>query len=138
MLARVTLIGWVYEKTLDYLEDGTCVLKLIVKTGPNGPNGKNINHYYYHRVIFFDPTAERALRYDEIVDKGTLVYIEGNLTYRTVEIDKVKRRLTSIRLERLRVLRQPTKAKDEVAEVENFEKRLGKELEIIEEEDIPF
>lgn len=138
MLARVILIGWVYEKTLDYLEDGTCVLKLIVKTGPNGPNGKNINNYYYHRVIFFDPTAERALRYDELVDKGTLVYVEGSLTYRTVEIDKVKRRFTSIRLEKLRVLRQPTKTKDEIAEIEDFEKRVEKELKSIEEEEIPF
>lgn len=138
MLARVTLIGWVYEKTLDYLEDGTCVFKLIVKTGPNGPNGKNINSYYFHKVIFFDPTAERALRYDELIDKGTLVYIEGSLTYRTVEIDKVKRRFTSIRLEKLRVLRQPTRTKDEPAEIEDFEKRVEKELKSIEEEEIPF
>lgn len=138
MLARVTLIGWVYEKTLDYLEDGTCVLRLIVKTGPNGPSNKNINSYYYHRVIFFDPTAERALRYDELIDKGTLVYIEGSLTYRTVEIDKVKRRITSIRLERLRVLKQPTKAKDEIDEIEDFDRKLEKELKSIEEEEIPF
>ncbi|MEM4959123.1 MAG: hypothetical protein QXX12_04525, partial [Nanopusillaceae archaeon] len=81
---------------------------------------------------------ERALRYDELIDKGTLVYIEGSLTYRTVEIDKVKRRITSIRLEKLRVLRQPTRTKDEPAEIEDFEKRVEKELKVIEEEEIPF
>ncbi|MEM1667529.1 MAG: single-stranded DNA-binding protein [Thermofilaceae archaeon] len=137
MLARVTLIGWVYEKKLDYLEDGTCVFKLVVKTGPNGPNGKNTNSYYYHRVIFFDPTAERALRYDEILDRGSLVYIEGSLVYRTIEIDGAKRKFTSIRLERLRVLKQPERREEE-AEIKDFEKRIEKELSLLEETDIPF
>lgn len=127
MIARVILLGYLAEKSLTYAESGTCILKLTVKTKSKLKDKK----YLYHKVIFLDPTAERAIKYDELLESAnsSLVYIEGRLEYRTTtEENGTKRKIPEIWAEKIKII--GNKSQNSEKEVLNsFEKTVDEFLE---------
>lgn len=105
MLNKVILIGKVQEVQVTFTDEGLARLALTVRTW----QGKNSE---FHRVVFFDPTVEKAYKYYEILkDKNYngYVYIEGRLNYRTFQgQDGIKRKIVSIIAKQIRLLSPPS------------------------------
>jgi len=118
MLNKVILIGRVYDVQVSFTDEGLARLVLVVKTW----YGKTSE---YHRVVFFDPTVEKAYKYYEILKDGNYngyVYVEGRLNYRTYQAqDGSKRKVVSIIARQIRILNPPsngeTLAKEETQPV---------------------
>jgi len=104
MLNKVILIGKVQEVQVTFTDEGLARLVLTVRTW----QGKNSE---FHRVVFFDPTVEKAYKYYEILkDKNYngYVYIEGRLNYRTFQgQDGIKRRIVSIIARQIKFISPP-------------------------------
>lgn len=101
MLNKVILIGKVQEVQVTFTDEGLARLALTIRTW----QGKTSE---FHKVVFFDPTVERAYKYYEILkDKNYngYLYVEGKLNYRTYQgQDGVKRKYVSIIARQIRFI----------------------------------
>jgi single-strand DNA-binding protein len=85
MINKVTLVGHVgQDPEIKRLENGTPVGRFSVATSesfkdPKDPNGEWQTQTEWHNVVVWRNLAEQAER---SLKKGSLVYVEGKLSYR--------------------------------------------------------
>lgn len=105
MINQVTLIGNLgKDPELRTLEGGAKFLRFSLATNENyqDKSGEWQTITTWHNIIIWRDAAERL---SKTLRKGSLVYVEGNLTYREWEdSDKIKRNITEIRARVIRKL----------------------------------
>jgi single-strand DNA-binding protein len=85
------------------LEGGTVLAKISVGTNKvwTDRNNERQEETSWHNITMFGKLGENAGR---ILQKGSLVFVEGELRYRTVDKDGEKRRYTDINARDFRIL----------------------------------
>ncbi len=143
MFNKVLLIGKAYQVETRYTDEGLAILTMKLATW-DSPQAQ------YHRIVYFDPTGEKAYRYSEILNNSEFngyLLIEGQLRYRIYTAkDGTKKRTTEIVAKTIKILSPKEKEKKEEKEKEKKEiKETLVTEDIIEEEfteindsDIPF
>lgn len=83
------------DPELRRLENGTAVAKLSLATSERFKNqsGETQEKTEWHSLVFWKQRAELVEKY---VKKGDRIYVEGKVTYRTVETDNGKKYYTEI------------------------------------------
>ena len=76
MVNKVILVGNVGQKPTSREVNGKTVANCTLATSMKS-KGESVTEW--HRLVFWDKTAELVLQY---VDKGSKIYVEGRLTYR--------------------------------------------------------
>ena len=95
-LNSVHLIGRVgRDPEVRYFQDGTAVGSFSLATSESwkGKDGQKQERTQWHKIQCFRKLAEIVGQY---VKKGSLVYVEGKITYREWEKDGQKRVVTEI------------------------------------------
>jgi single-strand DNA-binding protein len=94
---KVTLIGNVgKDPEVQHLEGNLVVVKFPLATTENhkDKNGQTVSHTEWHTVVLWRGLAELAQKF---LHKGSLIYVEGRIRYRSWEDkDQVKRNSTEI------------------------------------------
>jgi single-strand DNA-binding protein len=89
---KVTLIGNVgKDPEVQHLEGNLVVVKFPLATTENhkDKNGQTVSHTEWHTVVLWRGLAELAQKF---LHKGSLIYVEGRIRYRSWEDkDQVKR-----------------------------------------------
>ena len=103
MINKAILIGNVgQEPETAVLSTGKKVSKLSLATSMKFRKGDEIvNQTIWHNIIAWGGLADVVEAY---VKKGSKVYIEGHITYRNYEADGVKKYITEIIVENIRLL----------------------------------
>lgn len=94
-LNRVQLIGRLgRDPELRYTQNGSPVATFNVATGETYTNseGNKVERTEWHRVVVFNRQAENCSEY---LGKGSLVYVEGNLTTRKWQDQNGQERFTT-------------------------------------------
>ena len=76
MVNKVILVGNVGQKPTSREVNGKTVANCTLATSMRS-KGESVTEW--HRLVFWDKTAELVLQY---VDKGSKIYVEGRITYR--------------------------------------------------------
>ena len=76
MVNKVILVGNVGQKPTSREVNGKTVANCTLATSMKS-KGESVTEW--HRLVFWDKTAELVLQY---VDKGSKIYVEGRITYR--------------------------------------------------------
>lgn len=76
MVNKVILVGNVGQKPTSREVNGKTVANCTLATSMKS-KGESLTEW--HRLVFWDKTAELVLQY---VDKGSKIYVEGRITYR--------------------------------------------------------
>ena len=76
MVNKVILVGNVGQKPTSREVNGKTVANCTLATSMKS-KGESVTEW--HRLVFWDKTAELVLQY---VDKGSKLYVEGRITYR--------------------------------------------------------
>ena len=76
MVNKVILVGNVGQKPTSRDVNGKTVANCTLATSMKS-KGESVTEW--HRLVFWDKTAELVLQY---VDKGSKIYVEGRITYR--------------------------------------------------------
>jgi single-strand DNA-binding protein len=76
MVNKVILVGNVGQKPTSREVNGKTVANCTLATSMKS-RGESVTEW--HRLVFWDKTAELVLQY---VDKGSKLYVEGRITYR--------------------------------------------------------
>lgn len=76
MVNKVILVGNVGQKPTSREVNGKTVANCTLATSMRS-KGESVTEW--HRLVFWDKTAELALQY---LDKGSKLYVEGRITYR--------------------------------------------------------
>ena len=76
MVNKVILVGNVGQKPTSREVNGKTVANCTLATSMKS-KGESVTEW--HRLVFWDKTAELVLQY---VDKGSKIYVEGRVTYR--------------------------------------------------------
>ena len=117
-LNRVFLIGnLTRDPELRYIPNGTAVtnLGLAVNRRYKDANGNLQEEVCYVTVVFWGRQAETANQY---LKKGSPIFVEGRLIYRTWEKDGQKRSTLEVRGERMQFLGGKREGEPSVAEPE--------------------
>lgn len=104
MVNKVEVLGRLgADPEVRTLENGTVLARVSVGTNKvwMDKNNQKQEETSWHNITMFGKLAENAQR---ILQKGSLVYVEGELKYRTVEKDGVKTRYTDINARDFRIL----------------------------------
>lgn len=105
MLNKVQLIGRLgQDPEIKVLDSGTTVANFSLATDKKYKNkaGETVQDTQWHRIVCFNKLAELAEKY---LKKGSLIYAEGEIKYRSYEDkDGVKRYLTEIFIDTFRFL----------------------------------
>lgn len=76
MVNKVILVGNVGQKPTSREVNGKTVANCTLATSMRS-KGESVTEW--HRLVFWDKTADLVLQY---VDKGSKIYVEGRITYR--------------------------------------------------------
>lgn len=91
-LNKVILIGRVgTDPSLSYVKSGAPVLKFTVATSDEGRDGKEITDW--HKIVMWGKRAEEV---SQLISKGCLVLIEGQIKTRGWDDNGVKKYVTEI------------------------------------------
>ena len=104
MVNKVEVLGRLgADPDVRTLDNGTTLARISVGTNKNwtDKNGVKQEETSWHNITMFGRLAENAQR---ILQKGSLVFVEGELKYRTVEKDGLKTRYTDINARDFRIL----------------------------------
>ncbi len=104
MVNKVEVLGRLgADPDVRTLDNGTTLARISVGTNKNwtDKNGVKQEETSWHNITMFGKLAENAQR---ILQKGSLVFVEGELKYRTVEKDGLKTRYTDINARDFRIL----------------------------------
>ena len=104
MVNKVEVLGRLgADPDVKTLDNGTTLARISVGTNKNwtDKNGVKQEETSWHNITMFGKLAENAQR---ILQKGSLVFVEGELKYRTVERDGSKTRYTDINARDFRIL----------------------------------
>lgn len=103
MVNKVTLVGNVAK-----VESRSTVVFVTMATNEKykTKEGEDKEITEWHRCAFFGKSGEQA---QKLLEKGSLVYIEGKLHYSQYEKDNIVRYSTDINVIMWKLLRQPTK-----------------------------
>lgn len=104
MVNKVEVLGRLgADPEVRTLENGTVLARVSVGTNKvwMDKNNQKQEETSWHNITMFGKLAENAQR---ILQKGSLVYVEGELKYRTVEKDGLKTRYTDINARDFRIL----------------------------------
>ena len=99
---RVILLGNIGAKPeLKYTASGTPLLRFSLATTrwyrDDNDEWKDVTQW--HRLVYYGPEAEKI---EPLLDKGTQIYAEGELIYRTWETERQeKRTISEIRVQQL-------------------------------------
>jgi single-strand DNA-binding protein len=104
MINKITLIGNAgQDPEIRKLENGTSVAKvsLATKESYKDKNGDWQSATEWHNLVLWRDLADRAIN----IKKGSLVYVEGKVTYRKyTDKDEIERNATDIVVSSFRVL----------------------------------
>jgi single-strand DNA-binding protein len=104
MVNKVELLGRLgADPEVKRLENGTVLGKLSLCTTEawTDNQGNKQEETSWHSIIMFGKLAENAER---ILQKGSLVYVDGKIKYRKAEIDGVTKYFTDISARDFRIL----------------------------------
>ena len=104
MVNKVEVLGRLgADPDVKRLDNGTTLARISVGTNKNwtDKSGVKQEETSWHNITMFGKLAENAQR---ILQKGSLVFVEGELKYRTVERDGTKIRYTDINARDFRIL----------------------------------
>jgi single-strand DNA-binding protein len=104
MINKVEILGRLgADPEVKVLENGTTLARVSVGTNKSwtDKNGVKQEETSWHSITMFGKLAENA---QKILQKGSLVYVEGELKYRTVEDGGDKKRYTDINAKDFRIL----------------------------------
>ena len=92
---RVTLIGNVgRDPELKHLPNGDTVVAISLATTYKKKQGDEwVDDTQWHRVVFYKRLADMV---GERVGKGTMIFVEGRIQYRSFEKDGAKQTVTEI------------------------------------------
>jgi single-strand DNA-binding protein len=92
---RVTLIGNVgRDPELKHLPNGDTVVSISLATTYKKKQGDEwVDDTQWHRVVFYKRLADMV---GERVGKGTMIFVEGRIQYRSFEKDGAKQTVTEI------------------------------------------
>jgi single-strand DNA-binding protein len=103
-LNRVDLIGNIGQKPeVKYMPNGDAVVNISIATSKKwtDKSGEKKEHTEWHRVVFFGRLAEVI---GEYCDKGSPIYVEGELRTRSYEKEGQKHYATEVQGLRLQLL----------------------------------
>lgn len=138
MLNKILIIGNVGNKELSFTKSNMAILSLSVATTKkwNDKETGNLKEdVSWHRIKVFGKMAQNC---DKFLDKGSKVYIEGELKYSSYEKDGIKQYTTEIIANTVQFL--DSKKKEATTQGNPFEEqisRLAKESNF-DSSDIPF
>ena len=104
MVNKVEVLGRLgADPDVKTLDNGTTLARISVGTNKNwtDKNGVKQEETSWHNITMFGRLAENA---QKILQKGSLVFVEGELKYRTVENNGTKTRYTDINARDFRIL----------------------------------
>lgn len=92
---NVTLVGNVIEDTqLKYTSSGTAILNFRMATNRSyKKDGEWIDEPSYHKIVVWGKLAEEIEKH---IKKGTKVYVNGRIQYKTVDLGDVRKFYTDI------------------------------------------
>ena len=99
MVNRATLVGNVgSDPEVRHLDNGGVVANFSLATNETwkDKSGNKQSKVEWHRIVIWGKVAETAEQY---VKKGSMLYLEGKITYRSYESDNITKYITEIVLE---------------------------------------
>ncbi|MGC9000655.1 single-stranded DNA-binding protein [Caldisericum sp.] len=120
MFNKVLLIGRAYQVETRYTDEGLAILTMRLATWDSP-------QVQYHRIVYFDPTGERAYKYSEILNDSKFngyLLIEGQLRYRIYTAkDGTKRRITEVVAKTIKIL-SPREKEEKVEQIEREKEKI--------------
>lgn len=104
MINKITLLGNVgKDPEVKHLESGSAVATMSLATSEKYKNkqGEMVQEVQWHNLVFWGKSAEIAEKY---ITKGTRLYVEGKVVYRSHGEDAEKRYYTDIRVNNFQML----------------------------------
>lgn len=105
MLNEVKLIGHLgNDAELHYFQDGNCVCNFNLATNKkwkDRESGELQEKTTWHNVVIKNRSAETMSKY---LKKGRQVFVEGELNYRSYEVDGVRKYITEIVVQEVKLL----------------------------------